>query len=82
MPPHVSSAPSHSMAAGGGTGTQQVPTPLPMMSPPAAVAADTIALAEVKQLKGMPLQQMHGMEEPVLDEEDTRTGKTFIHKSS
>ncbi|RUS84184.1 hypothetical protein EGW08_008071, partial [Elysia chlorotica] len=74
--PLVSSASSHSMVGGQ---SQQGPGPLPMMSPPAAVAADTLALSDVKQLKGVP-HQMHGLEESVLDEEDIRPDTSNSNK--
>ncbi|KAK3757978.1 hypothetical protein RRG08_058291 [Elysia crispata] len=76
--PLVSSASSHSVVGQ----SQQVPGPLPMMSPPAAVAADTLALSDVKQLKGMSHQQIHGLDESILDEEDIRPGYQDIGNSS
>ncbi|GFO25317.1 Zinc finger cchc domain-containing protein 2 [Plakobranchus ocellatus] len=71
LSPLGSSAPGYPILLSGGTGPQQqqLPAPLPMMSP-----ADTLTPAEVKQLKAKPQQQMHGLDEPELDEEDMRPG--------
>ncbi|GFR96760.1 SH3 and PX domain-containing protein 2A [Elysia marginata] len=74
--PYVPSVSSHSIVAGSNNGGQGLlaPGPLPMMSPPAAIAADTLALSEVKQLKGISHQQMHSLEESVVGDEDIQTG--------